>query len=132
MRQMKTTVADRRSSGGVGVPSIKRRILLAAAVLLAACCGEVRGEILGEIVRVGYPTSQGDVVRVGAWTPVVVDLALQNIGSFSGELRLRQFDRDGDVYIDSVLVNLTAGKRSPASLLAVYAGQRGIEQYSQL
>ena len=66
------------------------------------------GEIVGEIVRVGYPVTANDAIRAGAWTPVVVDLTLRNRAAFSGELRLRQFDRDGDVYIDSVPVNLFA------------------------
>ncbi|NOX57243.1 MAG: hypothetical protein GXP29_00095 [Planctomycetes bacterium] len=69
-----------------------------------------RAEIIGDIVRVGYPiaSESGSAVRHGAWIPVVVDLRLENQTSFDGVLRLRQYDRDGDVYVDSIPVHLFA------------------------
>ncbi len=72
--------------------------------------GTVSAEIVGDILRVGYPiaSESGSAVRHGAWTPVLVDLRLQGQSSFDGELRLRQYDRDGDVYVDSVAVHLFA------------------------
>jgi hypothetical protein len=77
---------------------------------LAICPGMVTAEIVGDILRVGYPiaSESGSAVRHGAWAPVLVDLRLQGQSSFDGELRLRQYDRDGDVYVDSVPVHLFA------------------------
>ncbi len=69
-----------------------------------------RAEIIGDILRVGFPiaSESGSAVRHGSWTPVLVDLRLENQASFDGVLRLRQYDRDGDVYVDTVPVHLFA------------------------
>ncbi|GJM25957.1 MAG: hypothetical protein DHS20C16_23720 [Phycisphaerae bacterium] len=90
-------------------PQINRLMLLILPAL-AFCPGKVSAEIVGDILRVGYPiaSESGSAVRHGAWTPVLVDLRLQGQSSFDGELRLRQYDRDGDVYVDSVPVHLFA------------------------
>jgi len=85
--------------------------VLPVMAALVAAAPVARGDIIGDVVRVGYLVDSGgqeslSVVRVGAWTPVVVDLALQQQTSFDGLLRVRQFDRDGDIYVDSVPVHL--------------------------
>ncbi len=81
-----------------------------ALAILAASPHSASAEIVGDILRVGYPiaSESGSAVRHGAWTPILVDLRLQGQASFDGELRLRQYDRDGDVYVDSVPVHLFA------------------------
>ena len=81
------------------------------SIALLAClthpCGS-SAEVIGDVVRVGYLTNTGSVVRLGSWTPVVVDLTLQNQASFDGKLVLKQTDRDGDIYRDVVPVHLFA------------------------
>ncbi len=91
-------------------PSRKLGLLLLSLSMLSLCAGNAAAEIAGDILRVGYPiaSESGSAVRHGAWTPVLVDLRLQGQASFDGELRLRQYDRDGDVYVDSVPVHLFA------------------------
>jgi hypothetical protein len=76
------------------------------AVALLGGAASALGAVVGDIVRIGYLGSRNPVVRAGAWTPVVVDLGLDGQTSFDGLLRLRQFDRDGDVYVDTVPVHL--------------------------
>ena len=117
---MSPTRSTSCSAGRAGTPSgqcgrpasvrRRRRFGLRIWVGLVACwCAfPAFGEIIGDIVRVGYLATSGAVVRTGAWTPVLVDLSLENQSSFDGLLRLRQFDRDGDVYVDSVPVHLFA------------------------
>lgn len=85
--------------------------VLPVMVALVGIAPVACGDIIGDVVRVGYLADTGgqetrSVIRVGAWTPVVVDLALLQQTSFDGILRLRQFDRDGDIYVDSVPVHL--------------------------
>ncbi|MCH8243162.1 MAG: hypothetical protein IH897_11220, partial [Planctomycetes bacterium] len=61
------------------------------------------------VTRVGFPTLQrGDVVRSGAWIPIIVDLSLVDKQSFSGSIRVAQFDADGDECFDRVDVHLRA------------------------
>lgn len=60
------------------------------------------------VTRVGFPTTADDVFRGGAWTPIIVDLALNNETSFDGSLRVGQRDRDGDECYDRVNVHLRA------------------------
>jgi len=80
----------------------------AAAAVLTMIFGSAAGaDIIGDVVRVGYGVTNGSVVRSGAWVPIVVDLQLQKQVSFDGLLRLRQFDRDGDIYVDQVPVHLS-------------------------
>jgi hypothetical protein len=64
------------------------------------------------VTRVGFPTLQlGQVVRSGAWVPVIVDLSLVNQHSFDGTVRVSQFDNDGDQCYDAVGVHLLEGAR---------------------
>lgn len=64
--------------------------------------------VIGDIVRVGYPTTTGHAIRAGSWAPVVVDLTLAQQSRFTGILRLQQADRDGDIFADRASVNLIA------------------------
>ena len=50
----------------------------------------------------------GDIVRNGAWAPVIVDLDLLDSTSFDGSLRIAQKDNDGDQCYDGVDVHLMA------------------------
>lgn len=71
------------------------------AVLLSAM--SARGEIVGSVVSIGFPSVGGqgaDLVRAGAWVPVVVDLTLENEASFEGWIRISQPDKDGDLCFD--------------------------------
>ncbi len=79
---------------------------LAMAISLPA--SPAKAAIRGDIVRVGYPGLSGPAIRAGCWTPVVVDLALEGQPSFTGWLRVRQSDRDGDLYDDVQPVQLFA------------------------
>ena len=85
---------------------IRKRLLLSVLFITVLIGQPCLGEVIGDVVRVGYLLTTGTAIRIGTWTPVVVDLTLQNQTSFDGKLLLRQFDRDGDVYIDSVPVHL--------------------------
>lgn len=59
------------------------------------------------VTRVGFPTlPAGDVIRNGAWVPVMVDVSLLKGVSFDGTLRVAQTDSDGDEAYDSVEVHL--------------------------
>ena len=92
-------------------PHISSKARVCLSIALLAClthpCGS-SAEVIGDVVRVGYLTNTGSVVRLGSWTPVVVDLTLQNQASFDGKLVLKQTDRDGDIYRDVVPVHLFA------------------------
>lgn len=76
---------------------------LACAAVTAA---PARATVIGRVVHVGFPGAAGDVVRPGAWTPVVVDLTLEGANSFDGFLRVSQRDKDGDLAYDRVSVQL--------------------------
>lgn len=95
--------------------------------------GAASADIVGDILRVGYPiaSESGSAVRHGAWTPVLVDLRLQGQASFDGELRLRQYDRDGDVYVDSVAVHLFAdgGEQQRYWMYTIASKPTGKAQY---
>ncbi len=67
-----------------------------------------RATVIGRVVHVGFPGAAGDVVRPGAWTPVVVDLTLEGANSFDGFLRVSQRDKDGDLAYDRISVQLRA------------------------
>lgn len=64
------------------------------------------GQVTVLVGHVGFPTSQGDVVRIGAWAPVIVDLGMEGRGTFDGTMRIGHRDIDGDVAFDSVPVHL--------------------------
>lgn len=84
------------------------------------------GAVVGEIVRIGYPSVGGvyegrDLVRGGAWVPVVVDLSVEGAGSFDGWIRIAQPDRDGDLCFDTQKVQLVSdagGRRYTLYVLA--------------
>jgi hypothetical protein len=89
------------------------------------CASPARAVVHGDLLRIGYPATTGAAIRVGAWTPVVVQLRLEGAASFSGYLRLRQFDRDRDLAEDTVPVTLRsdAGGATEYTLYTVFSGQ---------
>ena len=94
-------------------PGIRRCVGVLAAVCAAmaalAAPECAYGVIEVNVTRVGFPTLQaGEVVRSGAWVPIIVDLSLIEQQSFDGYVRLGQFDNDGDECYDSVDVHLRA------------------------
>jgi len=68
----------------------------------------IRGDVVSAGFDVHGPNFNGRVVRLGVWTPVVVQLALEGQVQFNGKLRIRQADRDGDVCYDYADVLLNA------------------------
>lgn len=107
------------------------RAILTALTLILVAPSVGNAAIIAEIARVGYPTSSGAAIRAWSWMPVVVDLRLEGESQFNGYLRLRQFDRDGDAYIDVAPVHLVAdtGPQQRYTLYTVAnpAGGRGSE-----
>ncbi|MEK6676974.1 MAG: hypothetical protein AABZ47_15140 [Planctomycetota bacterium] len=80
------------------------------------------------VTRIGFPTiHSGDVVRSGAWTPIVVDVALVNQPVFDGFVRLAQFDTDGDAAFDELEVHIRAetGGSQRVTLYALPNFQKG-------
>lgn len=78
-------------------------------VAFAAVAVGARAGVTVQVARVGYPTLRmGHVVRTGAWTPIVVRLALVNQDAFHGTLRVAQEDNDGDRCYDSAEVHLSS------------------------
>ncbi len=77
-------------------------------------CGaeSTRGDVEVNVTHAGFASLTGidgsDVIRRGAWAPVIVDVALVNQASFDGSVRLGQFDSDGDKCFDEVDVHLRA------------------------
>jgi len=107
------------------------RASFAVTTLVLTLSSISNGAIIAEIARVGYPTSSGAAIRAWSWMPVVVDLRLEGEAQFNGYLRLRQFDRDGDAYIDIAPVHLVA-ETGPQQRYTLYtvanpAGGRGGE-----
>jgi hypothetical protein len=81
--------------------------------------------IVADVVSVGYSTrslSSGGrrIVRLGVWTPVIVELSLEGQTRFDGRLRLGQRDRDGDVCYDEREVHLL-GESGPPQRFTLYA-----------
>jgi len=69
--------------------------------------GPVIARIEVNVSHVGFPTvRKGNVVRAGAWTPIIVDLDLVEQATFDGALRAAQLDSDGDQCFDGVDVHL--------------------------
>ncbi|MEE9297236.1 MAG: DUF4350 domain-containing protein [Phycisphaerae bacterium] len=108
--------------------SLNRIILVVVLLTVAA-----RGAVVGEIVRVGFPSVGGpvegrDLVRVGSWVPVVVDLNVEGQASFDGWVRTSQPDKDGDRCYDMQKIQLmadTGGRRYTLYVVANPAGDRG-------
>lgn len=85
------------------------RLLLYAVGVLAVLPTAALATVDVHVTRVGFPTMRsGHVFRGGAWTPIVVDLALSEQSSFDGSIRVGQPDRDGDECYDRVDVHLRA------------------------
>lgn len=84
------------------------RYLPAFVALLAAIAPSLlRADVIVDVSHVGLPSSQGrDIVRSGAWVPVVVDVSLDAQNAFNGTLRVTQTDNSGDRCYDSVEVHL--------------------------
>lgn len=85
------------------------RIRCAGSAILTLCSIQTmaHGWVEIEVTRVGFSTLQeGDVVRRGIWTPVIVDAALVDEEQFDGYLRVSQFDQDGDKCYDRVPLHL--------------------------
>ena len=78
------------------------------AILTSLCAlSSSYGLVEVNVTRVGFPTlRRGDVVRSGTWVPIIVDLFLVDNQSFSGSIRVAQFDADGDECFDRVDVHL--------------------------
>ena len=82
---------------------------LPALVALLAGTGPslLRASIIVDVSHVGLPSTQGrDILRSGAWVPVVVDVTLDAQNAFDGTLRVAQTDNSGDRCYDSVEVHL--------------------------
>lgn len=84
------------------------RAMVLWAVVAALLPAAARGELIVDIAHVGFPASDGDIIRTGAWTPVSVDVSLVGEESFEGSLRIAQIDLDGDVVVDEVPVSVRA------------------------
>lgn len=83
--------------------------LFCAASLALVIGTPASARIAVNVTRVGFPSLRtGDIVRNGAWAPVIVDLDLLDSPSFDGSLRIAQYDNDGDQCYDGVDVHLMA------------------------
>lgn len=110
------SAVSRRPPPGPEQPG-NRRVGWMAIILgtFLAAAPPARAEVLADIVAIGYPFPNGWGYRQGAWTPVVVEIALLNQTAFDGRLRLQQPDRDGDFPVDEVEVHLIQANDSPAA-----------------
>lgn len=83
------------------------RHLLTLLLIFVPAAGSAYAAVEINVTQIGYPSLRGaSVVRNGAWTPVVADLALINEAAFDGTLRVAQRDSDGDRCFDSVEIHL--------------------------
>ena len=67
------------------------------ALLLGAMVAPAAAQVEGKIERVGLFAGTEPLVRSGEWSFVEVSLRWRGDKPFDGELRVDQFDRDGDV-----------------------------------
>lgn len=85
-------------------------VVCAVAAVFGYGVGLARADVEVNVTHIGFASltafAGGDVIRRGAWVPVIVDLALVNQTSFDGSVRLGQFDSDGDKCYDEVDVHL--------------------------
>jgi hypothetical protein len=101
--------------------TVKRLGAICAAASALCIPHAAQGMVEVNVTRAGFPTLQrGDVIRSGAWVPIIVDLALLDEQSFDGSVRLGQFDNDGDECYDRVDVHLRA-ETGGAQRLYLYA-----------
>ncbi|MEW6251330.1 MAG: hypothetical protein AB1716_11830, partial [Planctomycetota bacterium] len=74
---------------------MKPRLLL--LLVLCGFAAAAQGQpVQGQVDAVGFATPAANVIREGQWFPVLVTLRSQGSSLFSGELRLRCIDLDGD------------------------------------
>lgn len=90
-----------------------RNVVFAACAVCFCLPVTVDAKVVGDIVRVGFPSVGGihqgrDLVRAGAWTPIVVDVGIEGQPSLEGWLRIATPDKDGDLGIDRQRVQLLA------------------------
>lgn len=105
------------------------RTVAAGLIALGVLCGAASpasARVLGEVLSVGYRAG-GDIgltgpsaVRAGLWTPILVELTLENQATFDGKLRVRQRDSDGDYCYDEVPVHLRIDS-GPQKTYCLYA-----------
>ncbi|MCK4660994.1 MAG: hypothetical protein KAV82_15845, partial [Phycisphaerae bacterium] len=98
---------------------LRCQVLVWAALLMLLSADSIRAQIIGDVVSVGFNMRGGGMsgrrVRIGTWTPVVVQLTLQGQTQFNGQLRVRQSDRDGDFCYDYQDVLLQVGADGTAT-----------------
>ncbi len=83
--------------------------LLCPVMVISATGTIAIAKVECNVTHVGFPSlGEGDVIRSGMWTAIMVDLALVGQASFDGVLRAAQFDTDGDKCFDAVEVHLSA------------------------
>ena len=76
-------------------------------LIAVAMASSAQARVEVNVSHVGFPRVQGgDVIRSGAWIPIIVDLALAEQPSFDGSVRAAQIDNDGDECFDTVEVHL--------------------------
>lgn len=66
-------------------------------------------EVDARIVRVGLFAGANPVIRAGTWSFVEVELRYLGQGTFDGEIRIEQPDRDGDIATSITPVALASG-----------------------
>ncbi len=85
------------------------RLGCATLLVLATVDPLWAGAVELNVTRVGFPIlPDGQMIRPGTWTPIIVDLSLLDQSGFDGTLRTAQLDNDGDEGFDSVEVHLLA------------------------
>src|SRR3990172_4186920 len=85
------------------------RCVVRALAVVLAIVNSAQGRVEVHVAHVGFPRVQGgDVIRSGAWVPIIVDVALADQASFDGVVRAAQLDNDGDECFDVVDVHLRA------------------------
>lgn len=83
-------------------------------ILLALATNFAFADIDVHIAHVGLPGTtpfgggRVDYIRPGLWTPVNITVSLVGQAVFDGELRIEQFDDDGDLCYDAVPIHLSA------------------------
>lgn len=123
-----------RRPAGVRAVSSRHRVWVLMLALMSGWTTAADAAVVGDIVSVGFRAGidgagGGAVVRVGNWAPVVVQLSLENQGSFQGYLRVQQVDSDGDYCFDEWPCALQAesGAQRFHLYIPVAAGPCGIK-----
>src|SRR3990172_4572018 len=85
------------------------RCVVRALAVVLAIVNSAQGRVEVHVAHVGFPRVQGgDVIRSGAWVPIIVDVALAEQASFDGSVRIAQLDHAGDECFDTVDVHIRA------------------------